>query len=164
MPVYLPRTVRTRLATDSSLRTDFSVSTLDPDLLPQDFDEYEDSEANPSIASYGPSFPFGPDDTSVLAPVTDIEEEMHQNIRSLLLTSPGECIGDPNFGVGVINLLFYSENDQIIKSLLQDKIRQQMGLYYPAMNIDRLEIFEEGDTKRVALTVSLSLYSATIIV
>ena len=96
--------------------------------------------------------------------MTTLEQEMYQNVQSLLLSSPGDCLTDSNFGVGVRNLLFYSESDQTVKSILQDKIREQMGLYYPAIKIDKLEVFEEGDTKRVALTVSIAPYSATIIV
>ena len=164
MPVYLPRTVRTRLAAESSLRTDFSVSALDPDLLPQDFDDYEDSEANPSVASYGPSFPFGPGDTSALEAVTDIEEEMYLNVQSLLLTSPGECIGDPSFGVGIRNYLFSFDNDQNVKRQIVSMIEQQMAIYYPLLKIVSLDFFSEGEVKRISLSVALSGYGATIVV
>lgn len=164
MPVYRVRTTRPRLQSEDELRRDFSDSILDPDYRPIDIESLEESEYIPSIKSFGPSFPFGPDDTSVVGPVTTLEQEMYQNVQSLLLSSPGDCLTDSNFGVGVRNLLFYSESDQTVKSILQDKIREQMGLYYPAIKIDKLEVFEEGDTKRVALTVSIAPYSATIIV
>lgn len=155
MPIFRPRTSRPRLSTSSELRTDFADSILDPDLLPSDIDELEESEVLPFIASFGPSFPFGPTDTSVLAPVTDLETEINQNIQSLLLTSPGECIGDPFFGVGVKEFIFASESDGSVKSILTDRIREQITKYYPAVRILNLEFFDEGEAKRIKLVVSL---------
>jgi len=152
------------LASQDTLRRDFSESILDPDYRPTDIEQLEDSEYIPSLRSFGPSFPFGPGDTSVLEPVTDLEEEMYQNIQSLLLSSPGDCLSDGEFGVGIRNFLFSFETDQTVKSIIVDNIRQQMAKYYPAINIKRLDFFDEGERKRVALTVSLSNYSTTITV
>jgi phage baseplate assembly protein W len=164
MPVYKLRSTRARLASQDTLRRDFSESILDPDYRPTDIEQLEDSEYIPSLKSFGPSFPFGPGDTSVLESVTTFEEEIYQNVQSLLLSSPGDCLSDDEFGVGIRNFLFSLENDQTVKSVIVDNIRQQMAKYYPAINIKRLDFFDEGERKRVALTVSLSSYITTITV
>ena len=164
MPVYKIRTTRARLSESDELRRDFSDSILDPDYRPVDIEQLEESEYIPSLKSFGPSFPFGPGDTSALEAVTSVEEEIYLNIQSLLLSSPGDCLSDPNFGVGIKNFLFSLEEDQTVKSIIVDNINEQMRTYYPAIRIKRLDFFDEGERKKVALTVALSNYSATITV
>ena len=87
MPVYRVRKTRARLGTEDELRRDFSDSILDPDYRPVDIEQLEESEYISSFKSFGPSFPFGPGDTSVVEPVTTLEEEMYLNVQSLLLRS-----------------------------------------------------------------------------
>ena len=52
--------------------------------------------------------------------------KMYQNIQSLLLSSPGDCLSDGEFGVGIRNFLFSLETDQTVKSIIVDNIRQQV--------------------------------------
>jgi phage baseplate assembly protein W len=53
-----------------------------------------------------------------------------QNFKNLLLTSPGERMMDPFFGVGVRNFLF--ENDgQLLYSSIEAKIEEQVQIYMP---------------------------------
>ena len=109
---YTLPSARERLRT--GLRRDVGRSIMDPDYRPSDLVETGEAEARPDISSYGPSLPFGPSESDVVAPVTELEEQIELDLTSLLLTSPGECIDDPDFGVGAQRFLFDSALDSSV--------------------------------------------------
>ena len=60
--------------------------------------------------------------------INDIYENVKQNFRNLLLTSPGERVMLPDFGVGIKRFLF--ENDpSFIADELQSIIYDQVDSY-----------------------------------
>ena len=59
---------------------------------------------------------------------------IRQNFMNLLLTSPGERMMDPSFGVGVRNFLF--ENDgELLYSTIESTIEEQTQKYLPFVAI-----------------------------
>jgi phage baseplate assembly protein W len=69
-------------------------------------------------------------------------ENTQQNLKHLVLTSPGEKIMDPEFGVGVRRILF--ENRDVVLSELPARIEEQVETYMPYINIVDI-ITEPGD-------------------
>ena len=69
-------------------------------------------------------------------------EEIRQNFKNLLLTSPGERIMNPSFGVGVRRFLF-EQRDEIMPSL-QARIEEQVEAYMPYITINNI-IFDNDN-------------------
>ena len=72
------------------------------------------------------------------------KETTKQNFKNLLLTIPGEKVMDPNFGVGLIEMLF-EQDPRFIQSELEAKIQNQIRLYLPHIILLGLEISNEND-------------------
>ena len=96
--------------------------------------------------------------------IDDFVANTKQNVKNLLLTSPGERVMLPDFGVGLRRFLF--ENDaRFISSEIQDRIFEQFRFY-----LDFIEIIEvrfatsddSPDIKENVLAIKLS-YRITIL-
>ena len=85
----------------------------------------------------GPKLPVSILKTTGFQTTQTIQENTQQNIKNILLTSPGERVMDPDFGVGVRNYLFenFSEKAQLI-SRIQNQIRK----YMPFVDIKHLDV------------------------
>jgi phage baseplate assembly protein W len=70
-------------------------------------------------------------------------ETIKQNFKNLVLTSPGERVMVPEFGVGLFNYLFENVSSDTLDRLVE-RINDQTQAYIPAVDI--LEInFETSD-------------------
>lgn len=81
-----------------------------------------------------------------------------QNLKMLVLTSPGERIMYPDFGVGIRNFLF--ENiGEMTYSRIRERLSEQVELYMPFVSIQQVDISEikEGPAER-NLSNSISIY------
>jgi len=58
-----------------------------------------------------------------------------QDFKNLVLTSPGERVMDPEFGVGVRNYLFEQPTEALYSSL-RTRIEKQTEKYLPFVGID----------------------------
>lgn len=81
--------------------------------------------------------------------ITDLTKVIDQNLKMVLLTSPGERIMNPGFGVGLRKYLF--ENDASISTgvrynngrtllPLRESIISQVSTFLPYITIQNLEI------------------------
>ena len=61
--------------------------------------------------------------------ITTYKDEIQQNFKNLLLTSPGERMMNPDFGVGIRRFLFNSRNEAI--SSVRQRIQNQVSKYMP---------------------------------
>jgi len=64
-----------------------------------------------------------------------IIDAIKQNVRTLVLTSPGERVMDPDFGCGVRSLLF-EQNHHTSYGRLKSRIHDQIKRYTPFIEID----------------------------
>ena len=67
----------------------------------------------------------------------NLNEVARQNLKMLVLTSPGEKIMDPNFGVGIYNFLFEQATPAIYDKILS-RIHMQVKKYLPYIKIDNI--------------------------
>ena len=79
--------------------------------------------------------------TGVFTLITSYQEEVKQNFKNLLLTSPGERIMNPNFGVGLRRFLF-EQRDLVIPKIRQ-RITGQVSRYMPYIRINKIQ-FNHG--------------------
>ena len=87
----------------------------------------------------GPQLPFDIDETNgTYALVKTYKEEIKQNFKNLLLTSPGERMMNPDFGVGLRQFLF----DPVIQVVpsLKTRIKSQTQKYLPFIQIYKINV------------------------
>jgi len=87
--------------------------------------------------------------------ITSYVEEVKQNFKNLLLTSPGERIMNADFGVGLRNFLFEPRNQAIPK--IRQRIDGQVTRYMPFIRINKLQFNHNIDPKRAEDSNVLSI-------
>tara|TARA_Y100001938_G_scaffold150779_1_gene243403 strand:+ start:2074 stop:2454 length:381 start_codon:yes stop_codon:yes gene_type:complete len=71
-----------------------------------------------------------------------------QDLKMLLLTSPGERVMDPDFGVGMRRFLF-EQNNSATHSSIRAKIIRQVSEYLPFIDIEEIMFNTEQDSADV---------------
>ena len=85
---------------------------------------------------------------------TTYEDMILQNLKNLILTSPGERVWDPEFGVGLRRHLFELQSDTINNELAA-KINEQIETYMPFIEILDVEVLRNATIENM-LNVTLS--------
>jgi len=80
---------------------------------------------------------------------TNFRDLIRQNFKNLLLTSPGERIMMPDFGVGLMSFIFEQETS-VLKSRLDSKIREQVKKYIPAISIITTNIISNRENPELS--------------
>tara|TARA_Y100000310_G_C20334796_1_gene646972 strand:- start:34 stop:450 length:417 start_codon:yes stop_codon:yes gene_type:complete len=91
-----------------------------------------------------PKLPVQRDPSSGFALTKTYEEVIKQNLKNLVLTSPGERMMDINFGVGIRDFLF-EPNVREVRSKIDERIRTQVTIYMPFVEIRRINFFSGED-------------------
>ena len=82
----------------------------------------------------GPQLPLFLNDTDgTYALIKQYKEEIKQNFKNLLLTSPGERMMNPDFGVGLRQFLF-NPSIQVVPAV-KTRIQKQTNKYLPFIQI-----------------------------
>ncbi len=87
----------------------------------------------------GVSFPLEITENNAGYKLADLQETVRFNVKNIILTNPGERIMIPDFGVGIMNLLFEQASFEIIDDAKQ-RIIEQIATYAPYITIIRLSI------------------------
>ena len=103
--------------------------------------------------AYGPSIdsPIDQDED-----FTDPMDQIKQNFRTLLLTRPGEKLGDPEFGIGIQNFLFEMNNIET-QSRINSKVRSQVNTYMSYLTIQEITL-QRFDNNENGLYVAITYY------
>lgn len=72
-----------------------------------------------------------------------LKDVAKQNFKNLILTSPGERIMDPEFGVGIRSYLF-ENNGPATYGQIEARIREQTSKYLPYVEIDQILFNTQG--------------------
>jgi len=87
----------------------------------------------------GPQLPFDINETDgTYALVKTYKDEIKQNFKNLLLTSPGEKMMNPDFGVGLRGFLF-DPSIQVVPAL-KTRIKSQTQKYLPFIQIYKINV------------------------
>ena len=116
------------------------------------------------MSNYSPSLPLSIDPINGFSNNQTIIEVVQQNLKMLLLTSPGERIMDPNFGVGMRRFLF-DQNDSNTHSRIKTRIKKQVADYMSFIEIeDVIFAFEGNDSmiKSNGLLVTIRFYISPV--
>ena len=90
------------------------------------------------MAGFSPTIPLTLDPDDGYSLNKTLKDVAKQNFKNLILTSPGERIMDPEFGVGIRSYLFANNNAQT-QGQIDARIRQQAQKYLPYIQIDLVE-------------------------
>jgi phage baseplate assembly protein W len=90
-----------------------------------------------------------------------------QNLKMVILTSPGERVMEPEFGVGVRNYLF-AQNSPGLSAQLRDRISQQVSKYLPYISLNNLQVFSPSilgdiDNTRLNIIINYSIPAANVV-
>ena len=101
-----------------------------------------------------PKLPLQKDPADGYALNKDYIDLVKQNLKMLLLTSPGERIMHIDYGVGIRRMLF--ESRSTVVRLLNTRIRSQVKTYMPYITITALEIHTEDEGNLSGFLKSIS--------
>jgi phage baseplate assembly protein W len=87
---------------------------------------------------FTPSFPFQIDrEDSDYILIDKTPDLVRQNLTNIILTTPGERIMDPEFGVGIKRFLFENRTSAVT-STIKNIINGQVKKYMPFVTIDNV--------------------------
>lgn len=92
---------------------------------------------------YSPQLPLS-STTTHYKMINEFPANIRQNLKNLLLTSPGERVMLPDFGVGIRRYLFEHSADEVI-SELRDNILEQVATYMDFVYIDDIMFATKAD-------------------
>ncbi len=89
------------------------------------------------MAGFSPKLPLttDPDDGYTLNKT--LKQVARQNFKMLVLTTPGERVMDPSFGVGIRSYLF-ENNTPATHGQIDARIREQASKYLPYIQVQKI--------------------------
>jgi hypothetical protein len=75
---------------------------------------------------------------------SNLLDTVRQNFRMLVLTTPGERIMLPDFGVGLRNFLFEAIDSTTFSSIVE-KMREQIDLYMPMISLTGVDFITSDE-------------------
>jgi len=79
---------------------------------------------------YGPKFPLSKGNHDTFELYDEVKGQISFYLKNLLLTSPGENISDPNYGIGLRRYLFEPNNSSTRQSISYE-VSSQIRRYLP---------------------------------
>ena len=101
------------------------------------------------MAGFSPKLPLGLDDDDGYALNKTLKEVAKQNFKNLILTSPGERVMDPEFGVGIRSYLFENNSPQTYGQI-EARIREQARKYLPYIDVDQVIFNSPSNNQNVS--------------
>ena len=107
------------------------------------------------MAGLSPKLPLHVDQNYGYGLTKTFKEVAQQNLKMLIMTSPGERIMLPNFGVGIRRFLFENITQRTFDEI-EEKIYQQTKIYLPYITIESINFYSDRATlKKVDFETSM---------
>lgn len=88
---------------------------------------------------YGPKWPLKKGNEDVFEMYDDINQQISFYLKCLILTSPGENLSDPQYGVGLRRFLF-DQNIESTRDSIASAVSRQISRYLPYLNLENVEV------------------------
>jgi phage baseplate assembly protein W len=88
---------------------------------------------------YGPRWPLKKGNEDVFELYDDVNDQISFYLKCLILTSPGENLSDPNYGVGLRRFLF-EQNNESTRDSIASAVSRQISRYLPYLNLENVEV------------------------
>jgi len=95
------------------------------------------------VSGISPKLPLYTDPVDGIGLNKTLKQMTRQNLKMIILTSPGERIMHPKFGVGLRRYLFMN-NTQSTLSDINRKIEEQVRTYLPSVRIRSIKFLSEN--------------------
>ena len=101
----------------------------------------------------------------------DLIDMAEQNLKMIILTSPGERVMEPNFGVGIRGYLF-AQNTPGTLETIRRSIVEQVATYLPYIIIRNLQVFSptilggtatDVDATRISISLTYEIPAAQVV-
>ena len=99
--------------------------------------------------------------SSVFTSIYDIEEQTTENLKSLLLTRPGERYMLPEFGTNLLNMLFEPITNNF-NDMVQTSILSAISTWLPYVNIEGFTVVTALDDPTMQHMVEISITYSVI--
>lgn len=103
------------------------------------------------------SFPnmFNKNKYTLAVSLSEYIKSINESLTSLIMTNPGELLGDPAYGCGLKQKLFdikYDENVNELKSILVQSIKK----YVPIIHVDNssIKIYSSPNNNHYKITIN----------
>ena len=108
------------------------------------------------MSGISPKLPLYTDPVDGIGLNKTLKQMIRQNLKMIILTSPGERIMYPKFGVGLRRYLFMNNTSRTLSDISR-KIEQQVRTYLPTVRIRSIKFLSEnGDEMRSSFESSSS--------
>jgi len=77
--------------------------------------------------------------------ITQYDALLQQNMKMLLLTSPGERIMIPTYGVGLKRAIF-QQNTEEVRNAIRERIQEQIATFLGYVTVQSIDIFSEENS------------------
>lgn len=97
------------------------------------------------------AFPYGFDSRGRTAEATDNDAHIRDLIEAVLFTAPGERVNRPDFGSGLLQLVFAPNSDELAATtqyLVQGSLQQYLG---DLIQVEAVEVENEDAALRVTV-------------
>ena len=101
----------------------------------------------------GLKLPLTQGGSSIFAQTKTTFEQAKHNIRNLLLTIPGERLGQPEFGSDLHHLVF-EQMDENFEDIIDASIRNSLKTWLPYINIKNIN-FEHGKVSENQININI---------
>ena len=104
---------------------------------------------------YGPKWPLKSGNEDAFALYDNVEEQISFYLKNLMLTSPGENLSDPSYGVGLRRFLFEPNIDSYRSSILS-AISSQISIYLSFLDVSDVEVIanaQDIDSNSITIKV-----------
>ena len=114
-----------------------------------------ETDLNPNTY-IGLSFPLRRDKFHDFAMTKNSLQQAEHNLKNLLLTYPGERVGQPEFGSRLRELCF-EQMDDTLPQRIEEEVRKAVTNWLPYINlIEVATLTEEGDKNKIFVRVKYS--------
>jgi len=91
----------------------------------------------------------------------EIIDVAQQGLKMIILTSPGERVMSPGFGVGARSFLF-EQNTPGFAARLRSRVAKQVTAYLPYIRINDLRVSSDTGENTISLQINYSIPSSGI--
>lgn len=110
---------------------------------------------------YGPKWPLKAGNADTFELYGDVSQQISFYLKNLLLTSPGENISDPGYGVGLRSYMF-EPNLGSVRSSIASSISSQISRYLPYLTVEDIQVgadAQEIDNNSLTIKIIYSIPS-----
>jgi len=96
------------------------------------------------MSIYGPQWPLSSGERDLFKMHESAMDQAKFELKNLILTSPGENLSDPNYGVGLRNYIF-EMNTRSVAHEIRSSIQNQIRFYMPSINLVSVNVNRDSE-------------------